>query len=170
MKSRFEKIYQEQKDTVYGYLYYMSREEQVSMDLSQETFLKVYRSLDKFKGQCSEKTWCLTIARNTFLSYARKRRPELLEEADWERMADHADGPEESVLQKEQGVMVRQVLARLSEPERTVLLLRDYEGLSYREIEEIMGLSEVAVKGRIFRARQHFRSLYEDLDGGKSKE
>lgn len=170
MKSRFEKIYQEQKDTVYGYLYYMSREEQVSMDLSQETFLKVYRSLDKFKGQCSEKTWCLTIARNTFLSYARKRRPELLEEADWERMADCTRGPEESVLQKEQGVLVRQVLARLSEPERTVLLLRDYEGLSYREIEEIMGLSEVAVKGRIFRARQHFRSLYEDLDGGKSKE
>lgn len=166
MKSRFEKIYQEQKDTVYGYLYYMSRDEQTSLDLSQETFLKVYRSLDRFKGQCSEKTWCLTIARNTFLSYARKRQPQLLEEEAWERMADSAGGPEESALRSEQKITVRRVLASLSEPERTVLLLRDYEGLSYKEIGEIMEVSEVVIKGRIFRARQHFKSLYEAMDGG----
>lgn len=161
MKTRFEKIYQEQKDTVYGYLYYMSRDEQTSLDLSQETFLKVYRSLDKFKGQCSEKTWCLTIARNTFLSYARKHQPLLLEQEVWEGMMDQKAGPEAETLRKEQGWQIRQTLAQLTEAERTVLLLRDYENLSYKEIGEIMDISEVVVKGRIFRARNRFKMLYQ---------
>lgn len=160
MKAKFEKIYQEQKDTVYGYLYYMSRDEQMSLDLCQETFLKVYRTLDKFKGQCSEKTWCLTIARNTFLSYARKHKSLLLEEEVWEKMADGGEGPESEALKQETGEAVRRTLAELPEAERTVLLLRDYEELSYKEISDVMGISEVAVKGRIFRARKHFKEMY----------
>lgn len=106
MKAKFEKIYQEQKDTVYGYLYYMSRDEQTSLDLTQETFLKVYRTLDKFKGQCSEKTWCLTIARNTFLSYARKHKPLLLEEEAWASMADGSMGPEGEALKQEEVILM----------------------------------------------------------------
>ena len=75
MKLHFERIYQEQKNSVYGYLYYMTKNQQTAEDLSQETFLKVYLGMKKFKGECSEKTWCLTIARNTFLSFARKKKP-----------------------------------------------------------------------------------------------
>ena len=86
MGVRFEEVYQRQKHAVYGYLSYMTKDEDTAEDLAQETFLKVYLGLKGFKGDCSEKTWCLTIARNTFLSFARKKQPVLLEEGDMERL------------------------------------------------------------------------------------
>ncbi|MFQ7182362.1 MAG: RNA polymerase sigma factor [Hungatella sp.] len=86
MGVRFEEVYQRQKNAVYGYLSYMTKDKDTAEDLAQETFLKVYLGLKGFKEDCSEKTWCLTIARNTFLSFARKKQPVLLEEADMERL------------------------------------------------------------------------------------
>ena len=79
MGVRFEEVYQRQKNAVYGYLSYMTKDKDTAEDLAQETFLKVYLGLKGFKEDCSEKTWCLTIARNTFLSFARKKQPVLLE-------------------------------------------------------------------------------------------
>ena len=86
MGVRFEEVYQRQKNAVYGYLSYMTKDKDTAEDLAQETFLKVYLGLKGFKEDCSEKTWCLTIARNTFLSCARKKPPVLLEEADMDRL------------------------------------------------------------------------------------
>lgn len=80
MKARFEKLYRTYRDAVYNYLYYMCREEELAKDLAQETFLKIFQGMRRFRGDCSEKTWCLMIARNTFLSHARKKQPLLLGE------------------------------------------------------------------------------------------
>lgn len=161
MKKRFEELYRQQRDTVYGYLYYMCREEELARDLAQETFLKIFLGLRRFRGECSEKTWCLTVARNTFLSYARKKQPLLLGDEMLD-ISENATGnlPEEYLLQKEEGERVRDVLALLKEEERTLLLLKDYEGIPCQEIARMMNMTENNVKVRLHRIRQKYKKLY----------
>ena len=154
MGVRFEEVYQRQKHAVYGYLSYMTKDEDTAEDLAQETFLKVYLGLKGFKGDCSEKTWCLTIARNTFLSFARKKQPVLLER-----------GPEEKLLEEEKAKLIREVLSSLNADDRTIILLRDYEKMTYAEIARVTGLSETVVKVRLHRARLRYRSRYEQRGG-----
>lgn len=161
MRARFENIYRTYRDTVYNYLYYMCREEELAEDLAQETFLKIFQGLRRFRGDCSEKTWCLTVARNTFLSYARKRQPLLLgRELPAERDKSFGSPLEEQVIRREEGALVRRVLSALKEEERTILLLRDCEGIAYEELSRLLGITEANVKVRLHRARKKYRERY----------
>lgn len=161
MRARFENIYRTYRDTVYNYLYYMCREEELAEDLAQETFLKIFQGLRRFRGDCSEKTWCLTVARNTFLSYARKRQPLLLGgELPAERNKSFGSPLEEQVIRREEGALVRRVLSALKEEERTILLLRDCEGIAYEELSRLLGITEANVKVRLHRARKKYRERY----------
>lgn len=159
---KFMDAYEQSKDAVYGYLVYMTRDAALAEDLSQETFLRMFLHMDKFREDASAKTWGLRIAHNVFLSYARKKRPMLLEEQ--EPAPDLTRNiPEEEAIKREEGILVRDCLMHLNEQERTILLLRDHEGLSYEEIGRIMELSLDTVKIRIYRARQKFKKTYEDM-------
>lgn len=160
---KFAAAYEQSRDAVYGYLVYMTKDTALAEDLSQEVFLRMFLHLDKFREDASVRTWALRIARNVFLSYAKKKRPLLLEEQEWEPEPDiDRNEPEEEFLKKEQAQRVRQCLMCLGEQERTVLLLRDFEELSYEEVARVMNLTAEVVKSRIYRARQKFRRIYED--------
>lgn len=159
---KFSTAYEESKDAVFGYLTYMTKNIQLAEDLSQETFLKMFINIRKFKGTSSIKTWALKIARNTFLTYAKKKQPLLLEEQVLNLTpALYQNEPEETVLQKEKAEMIRNIMMTLNENERTILLLRDYEGLSYEEIAQILNISTEVLKSRLYRARQKYIKLYE---------
>ena len=167
---KFAAAYEQSRDAVYGYLVYMTRDASLAEDLSQEVFLRMFLHLDKFRGEAKVRTWALRIARNVFLSYAKKKRPCLLEEQEWEQEwepeADiNRNLPEEEMLRKEEAQRVRECLMCLGEQERTVLLLRDFEELSYEEVAKIMNLTTEVVKSRLYRARKKFRKIYEA--GGK---
>ena len=162
---KFAAAYEESRDAVWGYLVYMTRDTALAEDLSQEVFLRMFLHLDKFREEASVRTWALRIARNVFLSYAKKKRPVLLEEQEWKKLGEFdsslgGNRPEEEALKKEQAEKVRQCLMCLEEQERTVLLLRDFEELTYEEVGKIMDLSPEVVKSRIYRARQKFRRIY----------
>lgn len=162
---RFAAAYEQSRDAVYGYLVYMTRDVPLAEDLSQEVFLRMFLHLDKFREEASVRTWALRIARNVFLSYAKKKQPILLEEQEWEPEPDlNQNQPEEEVLRKEEAERVRNCLMCLGEQERTVLLLRDFEELSYEEVARIMNLTTEVVKSRIYRARQKFRKIYGGAD------
>lgn len=159
---KFAVAYEQCRDSVYGYLVYMTKDATLAEDLSQEVFLRMFLHLDKFRGEASVRTWGLRIARNVFLSYAKKKQPVLLEEQEWEQLPDLSRSqPEEEALKKEEAEKIRQCLMCLSEQERTILLLRDFQELSYEEIGKIMDITAEIVKGRIFRARRKFRKVYE---------
>lgn len=163
MKAAFEKVYGRQRDAVYGYLLYLTKDEQLTQDLAQETFLKIYLNFHRFKGESSEKTWCIAIARNTYFSWKRKKRPVQVEEKYGADVADERQIPEEIFLQKEKNEMIRRTLFEMKEEQRQILLLRDYEQLSYKEIGSVLGVSEIVVKSRIYRARESYRELYGKL-------
>lgn len=159
---KFAAAYEESRDAVYGYLVYMTKDVTLAEDLSQEVFLRMFLHLDKFRGEASVRTWALRIARNVFLSYAKRKRPILLEEQEWEPVeSPEANQPEEEALKRETADKVHACLMCLEEQERTVLLLRDFEELSYEETAKVMNLSVEVTKSRIYRARQKFRKIYE---------
>lgn len=161
---KFAAAYEQSRDAVYGYLVYMTRDASLAEDLSQEVFLRMFLHLGKFREESSVRTWALSISRNVFLSYAKRKQPILLEEQDWEPVPDLSrNQPEEEALKREQAEIVRQCLMCLSEQERTVLLLRDFQELPYEEIARVMGLTAEAVKSRIYRARQKFKEIYKKV-------
>ena len=168
MKERFREIYENYKDAVYGYLFYMTHDEQTAQDLSQETFLKIYLGLKRINEDSNLKAWCMTIARNTFLSYARKKKPFLLgDELIHNNITATDKSPEDMILQSEEKKEIQRLLLKLNEYERTVVILRDYECLSYADIAGIMELTETVVKVRIYRARSKLRKLYEAVSGAR---
>lgn len=162
---KFITAYEESKDAVYGYLVYMTRDKQLAEDLSQETFLKMFLHMGKFRQESSAKTWALTIARNVFLTYAKKKRPILIEEENLERSFDYyQNDPEESMLYAEKRKSIEECLMALKEQERTLILLRDYEEMSYEEIGQVLGIEIGQVKSKLHRARKKFRQSYQERE------
>ncbi|MBL4606809.1 MAG: RNA polymerase sigma factor RpoE [Pseudomonadales bacterium] len=134
-----------------------------AQDVTQEAFIKAYRALPRFRGDSAFYTWIYRIAINTAKNYlvSRGRRPPAsdIDVADGElfetgqRLRD-VSSPEAQLLTDEIQRTIWQALDELSEDLRAALTLREFEGLSYEEIAEILGCPVGTVRSRIFRARE----------------
>jgi RNA polymerase sigma-70 factor (ECF subfamily) len=148
-----------------------NREE--AQDVFQETFLKAYRSLARFRSDSSFYTWIYRIATNVALDRLRKRqtlREEISYEADTAANPDrpalkdtleeksYYSNPERRLYGREVGAKIQEALKTLSEKERLVFELRHYQGLRLRMIGEIMGSTEETAKNYLFRATQKLRA------------
>jgi RNA polymerase sigma-70 factor, ECF subfamily len=144
-------------------------DEQSAEDAVQETFLRAYRSLDRFDARSQFGTWLHRIAVNAALDLARKqqrhraRREDWPEEANGEPVPSPAPGPERIALSLEVERAVRSGMAELSAMERTAFVLRHFEGRSIAEICEQLGLGASAGKQAIFRAVKKLRRVLEPL-------
>ncbi|QGG58717.1 RNA polymerase sigma factor [Paenibacillus sp. B01] len=130
--------------------------ELVAEDLCSETFYKAYRSLHSFREVDAQfSTWLYTIARNTVLSELRKQRSVHipLEESGIMPTAPLDAAPEQRLLQGERMALVREAINALPEKQRSALILREYEGLDYQEIADVLGGTVSSVKSLLFRAR-----------------
>jgi RNA polymerase sigma-70 factor (ECF subfamily) len=160
----WEEFFERYSPAVFGYLHRMSGDRHLAEDLTSETFYRALRSIDGFRGDSSVKTWLLRIARNLYLN--RKRRDERtssldeLEEKGMTKAAEDLD-PESRFIRQEESGVVRRALRALTEDDRSILLLSAEEGLSCREIGEVLGISITAVKTRLFRARRRLAGLLE---------
>jgi len=139
-------------------------------DVAQETFLRAYRSLARFRGESSFKTWLYTIATNTARSTLdrRSRRERVSRQSlDDERLGLAADQVADGLSDAESTLIRRQAidqaLAMLSDELRVAVVLRDVEGLDYKEIARVTGAPVGTVESRIFRARQRLRVLLSSL-------
>lgn len=164
LKKEFEIAYENYKNIVYTYLYQLCYNHFLAEDISQDVFLKVYSSIDKFRGESSLKTWILRIARNTYIDYTRKNKEKLSSIDDLE-MADITQDPELEAINNEKGRIIIEVLKRLPEDYRTIIILREQQGLTYNEIGNVMDFSSSNVKITLFRARKKFKELYTELGG-----
>lgn len=132
-------------------------------DITQEAFIKAYRGLSNFRGDSQFYTWLYRIAVNTAKNHlvARSRRPPNDDvEADDAMFFDSADGlrdidsPEENIMSEQLMAVINQAIEQLPEDLRTALTLREYEGLSYEQIANVMDCPVGTVRSRIFRARE----------------
>jgi len=136
-------------------------------DLAQETFLKAFGNIHRFKGNSALYTWVYRIAVNTARDWLahRRRRPAVSLDAlppGSVDPGDDADGPAEHARREELCRAVRAALEQLPEPFRTTLSLRELEGRTYEEVAEVLGISLGTVESRIFRARCKLRAILEE--------
>jgi RNA polymerase sigma-70 factor (ECF subfamily) len=164
--SALEAIYGRYRLPVLNYLYQLSGSPELAEELAQETFIKAGAGLSSFRGDCSLATWLFRIARNTYLDTLRRPSTTRIDTDELIAIPDGAAerDPAQSYAVAEQRDLVRMALAQLPERQRTILLLRDDEGLAYAEIADVLSISLAAVKVNLFRARAAFRAAYAALD------
>ena len=144
-------------------------------DVAQEAFVKAYRALPNFRGDSAFYTWLYRIAINTAKNHlvSRSRRPPGrdvdLEDAQFMDSADQlrdAQSPENSLFGDELRVVVNETLAELPDDLRAAVTLREFDGLSYEEIAEVMECPVGTVRSRIFRAREAIdKRVRDQLEG-----
>ncbi|MBN2256637.1 MAG: sigma-70 family RNA polymerase sigma factor [Anaerolineaceae bacterium] len=152
-------------DKLYRMALRMTGNEQDAEDVLQETFIKVFRNIEGFKGNSSLSTWIYRIAMNEAFMLLRKHKPEGYSLDD-----DHEDDdltprevaswdplPEESLMSMEMNHHLSDAILRLPETLRGVFLLRDTEHLSVKETADALGITEGTVKIRLLRARLKLR-------------
>lgn len=141
----------------------LSREE--AEDVVQDTMIKVWNSRDKWQQLDSIEAYSLTIARNLSLDRIKKmdNNNSSLEEEQVERL-DQTSTPSERMIQKDKLDIVRRIIDELPEKQRSCLQLRDIEGKTYKEIADILGITEEQVKVNIFRARQTVKQRFQQFD------
>lgn len=163
----FEMLVVQHEKIVYNVTLRMMNHSEDAKDISQEVWVKAYRSIANFDERSAFSTWIYRIAVNTCIDEMRKRKGKQsisldneLEDEDgtWKyQVADDGDTPEESLLRKEIKNEIITALETISEDYKTVFVLRDIQGLSYDEIAEITGLALGTVKSRISRARNYIK-------------
>jgi len=168
-QAAFGQLVEANQDMVYALAYRMTGNPDDAEDLTQEAFLNAWRGLTRFQGQSAFSTWLYRLTSNACVDFLRKkkRRGELSmtlddDEDQEERQADLPDerwSPQAVVERQETVEAVRQGLSALSPDHKEVLLLRELEGLSYREIGDRLGLEEGTVKSRIARGRRALRDF-----------
>jgi RNA polymerase sigma-70 factor (ECF subfamily) len=133
----------------------------------------VYRALDAFKPKATFSTWLYRIAVNHSLNVlrAKKRRAWMKrlsalggDQHEIGLIADHANNPEYVIDRQERFKLLHKMLDSLKEEQRVAIVLHRFEGLSYKEIAEVMNISISAVESRIFRGRQKLAKLLEEIN------
>ena len=165
----FAALYARYERRIYAFVYRMMGNPDDAFDLTQETFLKAYRALDKTDAELNVNAWLHRIASNACMDVLRRRQR--LRWLPWEgakhdrASSQREDDPEDTLLGDETQRSVTRVLQAMSTRNRQAMILREYEGLSCEDIGEIMGVSRSAVKSILFRGREEFRKLYVQLEG-----
>jgi len=154
---------------MYRFAHRLCGEPESAKDLVQETFLKAYLGLDRFRGDAQVSTWLYTIASRACLRMRRRRKGAPERELSLDEFIPTSDGefhlqipidglsPEAALQNKQLRQALDGAINQLPKKYKMVLVLRDMEGLSAKEVGSIMGLNERAVKSRLHRARLFVR-------------
>lgn len=165
----FDRLYREHVDRIYRFAQRMCGQADDAKDLVQDTFLNAYRGLKSFRGDAQISTWLYAIASRACIRMRRKRKGEPERELSLDEFIPTSEGefrlqiptdgltPEEALENKELRRALHQAIQKLPKKYRLVLVLRDMEGLTAKEVGSIMGLNERAVKSRLHRARLFVR-------------
>ena len=159
----FEKLYDMYAQKVYNLALRMSKNPEDALDLSQEIFIRVYKSLVFFKGDSSFSTWLYSIASNACVDFTRresKRKHDSIDDGVLQ-LPDLAT-PENEFEKKKLGEDIANAIDALPPNMREVIVLREINGLSYSEIADSLDIEEGTVKSRICRAREKLCKLLKE--------
>jgi RNA polymerase sigma-70 factor (ECF subfamily) len=166
--SAFDYLVQKYRRPMVNFMYRMARNAAGAEDLAQEVFLRVYRSRESYEASAKFTTWLYRIATNLAVNHARDTRHERpenqvsLDEPDEESgrtldLADVTPSVEENLVQRERLVAIRQRVQALPERQRIAVLMHKYQQMDYRQIADVLKLSESATKSLLFRAYETLR-------------
>lgn len=154
---------------VYAMVYGMLRNREDARDVTQEAFVKAYNNLDRFRLESSFYTWLYRIAMNLAIDLTRKRKRRkqtsfdeaiAARDEDGDMLEAHTeDSPRKTLERKQLYARIMGALETLPDDQRQVVLLRELEGLSYKEIAEIIDIPEGTVMSRLFYARKKLQKI-----------
>jgi RNA polymerase sigma-70 factor, ECF subfamily len=159
----FERVYHHVYPIIFRVVYRITGRDDVAEDLCQEAFIKYYERVDSFPDADQAKYWLIRVAKNLALNSAKRTGRE---RRAYERVLHEPQRPsqsgEDEVLRRESEEAVQIALRRLPEKMRTVLVLKEYGQLNYKEIGTILRITEGNVKVRVFRARERLLELLKE--------
>jgi len=166
--SAFEYLVQKYRRPMVSFMFRMAHSNAVAEDLAQEVFLRVYRSRESYEASAKFTTWLYRIATNLAVNHARDTRHERPEntvsldepDADSGRtldLPDRAPSVEETIVQRERLAAIRQRVQSLPERQRIAVVMHKYQQMDYRQIADVLKLSESATKSLLFRAYETLR-------------
>lgn len=167
-KADFGKLVSQYYEMVYAVVYGVVHHREAARDVAQEVFMKAFREIRRFAGQSKFKTWLYRIAINAAIDHIRAKRPaESLDATDAsddeDRPAlvvpDKSAGPRDRARQAELRVLLKQAMDQLSPDHRAMMVMREWEELSYDEIAEALGIQIGTVMSRIFYARRKLAEI-----------
>ena len=163
----FEPLVEKYRQRVWRLAYNVLRDREEAWDVAQEAFIRAWQALPNFRGQSAFYTWLFRIVMNVAADRARSRAArgrafgtERVPEEEWERViADEGGTPDETAARLEERERITKALATLSADHRAIIMLSDLEGLSYREIAEVLGIPMGTVMSRLHNARKKLRGV-----------
>ena len=156
--TEFSKIYDEYFQYVYRYTLSLCQDAAIAEDVTQETFFKALKSIDKFNGKCKLQVWLCQIAKNTYFSYCEKEKSKMKKEIS-EIQTDSKE-IEKGLINNETAFEIHKLLHKLQEPYKEVFTLRTFGELSFAQIGELFGKTESWSRVTYHRAKL---KLKEDL-------
>jgi len=159
-----DELFRRHRDAAYGIAYRLVGSREDALDVVQEAFIHVMRGIQTFRGQSAFRTWLFRIVTHASLDYRRWRSLRAAESLDAESASEPAAGPTQRTPQEEAAdrdlrEAIDSAFANISEKNRAALVLFAIEGMSYKEVAEVLGISVGTVMSRIFNARQRLREL-----------
>ena len=148
-----EQLYRENAKIVYHYIMSLCHDPVLAEDLTQETFLRAFQSLERFNGSCKLSTWLCQIGKHVYYQYLAKNKREIPTEPK-EQPAPQKMQPEETVLHRMELLEVLKEMQQLPAQMREVIYLRASADLSFREIGEILGRSENWARVNFYRGKE----------------
>jgi RNA polymerase sigma factor (sigma-70 family) len=172
-KAGFESIYNRYNARVYNTVLSYLQHREDAEEVTQDVFVEVFRSAEQFKGEAALSTWIYRIAVNKAFDFIKHRNRQkrfaflssIFKSETGELQHDHPhfDHPGILLENKEKGMLLFDAIRKLSENQQTAFILFQVEGLSYKEISEIMQQTESSVESLLHRARANLRNHLEDF-------
>ncbi|HEX5234164.1 MAG TPA: sigma-70 family RNA polymerase sigma factor [Silvibacterium sp.] len=170
----YDILIEKYRKPIINFMYRMVHNQAVAEELAQEVFLRVYRSRQTYRAEAKFTTWLYRIATNLGVNHARDTKHErmaqnvYLDQPDAETgttpdVADMTASAEETLVRDERMRAIRQHVMALPERQRNAVLMHKYQGLDYKQIGEVLKLSESATKSLLFRAYQTLRERLKDF-------
>jgi RNA polymerase sigma-70 factor (ECF subfamily) len=166
----FEELVTERSGEIYGLLFRLTENSEEARDLTQETFLRAFQNIGRFRGEADLRTWIYRIAinqaRNRWRWWRRRRRDATVSldatqgqsnQTLIATLAESSENAEQQTLAHEREVALRSALQKVGRAYRETVILRDIEGFSYEEIASTLGINVGTVKSRLARGRQELR-------------
>ena len=154
---QIEKLYDLYSKDVYRFIYSLSFDEEVAKDIMQTTFLECIKSIKNFKGNCSEKTWLLSISKNQYYTYLKKHpKTQSIYESDFDEVEEFTQDDKYKYRE------ILKVINSLKESQRQIMILRLINDFTFKEIGEILGKSENYCRVNFFREKKKLVKQFND--------
>lgn len=157
----FEKIYSIYFKDVYYFLLSLSKDKEVAEDITSETFFKALKNIENFRGDSSIKTYLFQIAKNSYFDYLRKNK-KIVSIDNFESIEIDSINTEDEFLEREESAYLRNLVETLKEPQKSIIKLRIWEELSFKDIGTVYGKSENWACVTFHRAKKILKNKLEE--------